>query len=64
MLFIVETAKDFETAAKDLEEAVKRRKYGVFSVTTLRRLWKAKGSIFRAGLKSSKFVTRKEQRGY
>jgi len=25
MFFIVETAKDFETAAKDLEEAVKRR---------------------------------------
>jgi len=32
MLYITETSKDFETAAKDLEEAVKRHKYGVLHI--------------------------------
>jgi uncharacterized protein (DUF302 family) len=48
MLYITETTKDFETAVRDLEEAVKRRKYGVLLVHDLQKTLKEKGrgSIF------------------
>jgi uncharacterized protein (DUF302 family) len=51
MLFIVETAKDFETAAKDLEEAVKRRKYGVLHVHDLKKTLESKGIDFPSRVK-------------
>ncbi len=51
MLFIVETAKDFETAARDLEEAVKRRKYGVLHVHDLQTTLKSKGIDFPSQVK-------------
>ncbi len=34
MLYVTETTKDFDTAVKDLEEGVKRHKYGVLSCPT------------------------------
>ena len=46
MLHIVETAKDVETAARDLEEAVKRNNFGVISVLDLRQKMKEKGVEF------------------
>jgi len=46
MLHIVETAKDVETAARDLEEAVKRNKFGVISVLDLQQKMKEKGVEF------------------
>ena len=46
MLHIVETAKDVETAVRDLEEAVKRNKFGVISVLDLQEKMKEKGIEF------------------
>jgi uncharacterized protein (DUF302 family) len=46
MLFIVETAKDLETAARDLEEAVKRNKFGVLHIYDLQQTLKEKGIQF------------------
>ena len=46
MLYIVETKKDVETAARDLEEAVKRNKFGVLHVHDLQATLKAKGFDF------------------
>lgn len=46
MLYITETSKDFETAAKDLEEAVKRHKYGVLHIHDLQKTLKEKGIDF------------------
>ena len=46
MLHIVETAKDVETAVRDLEEAVKRNKFGVISVLDLQEKMKEKGVEF------------------
>lgn len=43
MLHIVETSKDFETAARDLEEAVKRNKYGVLHVHDIQKTLREKG---------------------
>ena len=37
MLYVTETRKDVETAARDLEEAVKRNKFGVLHVHDLRK---------------------------
>lgn len=51
MLYIVETAKDFETAARDLEEAVKRRKYGVLHVHDLQKTLNSKGIDFPSRVK-------------
>lgn len=51
MLFIVETAKSFETASKDLEEAVKRRKYGVLHIHDLQATMKSKGIDFPSRVK-------------
>jgi len=51
MLFIVETAKDFETAAKDLEEAVKRRHYGVLHIHDLQKTLQGKGIDFPSRVK-------------
>jgi uncharacterized protein (DUF302 family) len=46
MLHIVETKKDVETAARDLEEAVKRNKFGVLHVHNLKQTLKEKGIDF------------------
>lgn len=46
MLYIVETTKDVETAARDLEEAVKRNKFGVLHVHNLQQTLKQKGIEF------------------
>ncbi len=46
MLYIVETAKDVETAARDVEEAVKRNKFGVLHVHNLKQTLKEKGIDF------------------
>jgi len=46
MLYIVETKKDVETAARDLEEAVKRYKFGVLHVHDLQKTLKEKGVDF------------------
>ncbi|MFN3477348.1 MAG: DUF302 domain-containing protein [Candidatus Methylomirabilales bacterium] len=46
MLYITETAKDFETAVKDLEEAVKRHKFGILHVHDLKKTLKEKGIEF------------------
>ena len=46
MLYIVETTKDVETAARDLEEAVKRNKFGVLHVHNLQQTLKEKGIDF------------------
>ena len=46
MLYIVETAKDAETAMRDLEEAAKRNKFGVISLLDLRQKMKEKGVEF------------------
>jgi len=43
MLHIVETAKDVETAARDLEEAVKRNAFGVLNILDLQQKLKEKG---------------------
>ena len=46
MLYIVETKKDVETAARELEEAVKRNKFGVLHVHDLQKTRKEKGVDF------------------
>jgi uncharacterized protein (DUF302 family) len=46
MLHIVESAKDVETATRDLEEAVKRNKFGVLHVHDLQKTLKEKGIDF------------------
>src|SRR4030066_1636997 len=46
MLYIVETVKDVETAARDLEEAVKRNKFGVLHVYDLQKTLQEKGVGF------------------
>ncbi|MBI4536647.1 MAG: DUF302 domain-containing protein [candidate division NC10 bacterium] len=46
MLHIVETKKDVETASRNLEEAVKRNKFGVLHVHNLRQTLKEKGIDF------------------
>ncbi len=46
MLYIRETTKDVETAARDLEAAVKRNKFGVLHVHDLQKTLKEKGVDF------------------
>jgi uncharacterized protein (DUF302 family) len=46
MLYIVETRKDVETASRDLEEAVKRNKFGVLHVHNVQQTLKEKGVEF------------------
>ena len=46
MLYVVETRKDVETAVRDLEEAVKRNKFGVLHVHDLQKTLKEKGVDF------------------
>lgn len=46
MLYTVETKKDVETAARDLEDAVKRNKFGVLHVHDLQKTLKEKGVDF------------------
>lgn len=46
MLYITETRKDFETAVKDLEDAVKRNKYGVLHIHDVQQTLKGKGIDF------------------
>ncbi len=46
MLYIVETSKDVDTAARDLGEAVKRNKFGVLHVHDLQKTLKGKGVDF------------------
>ncbi len=46
MLYIRETTKDVESAARDLEEAVKRNKFGVLHVHDLQKTLKEKGVDF------------------
>lgn len=46
MLYVVETKKDVETAVRDLEEAVKRNKFGVLHVHDLQKTLKEKGVDF------------------
>ncbi len=46
MLYVIETNKDGETAARDLEEAVKRHKFGVLHVHNLKQTLKEKGIDF------------------
>jgi uncharacterized protein (DUF302 family) len=46
MLYITETPKDFDTAVKDLEEAVKRHNYGVLHIHDVQKTLRAKGIDF------------------
>ena len=46
MLYVVESRKDVETAAHDLEEATKRHKFGVLHVHDLQQKMKEKGVEF------------------
>lgn len=46
MLYVTETQKDFDTAVKDLEEAVKRNKYGVLHIHDVQKTLKEKGIDF------------------
>ena len=46
MLHVVETTKDVDTAARDMEEAVKRNGFGVLHVYDLRAKLKEKGVDF------------------
>ena len=46
MLHIVDTVKDVETAVRDLEEAVKRHKFGVLNSLDLQQRMKEKGVEF------------------
>ncbi len=46
MLHVVETKKDFERAAQDLEEAVKRNRYGVLHIHDIQKTLKEKGVDF------------------
>jgi uncharacterized protein (DUF302 family) len=45
-VYVVDTAKDLETAARDLEAAVKRNKFGVLHVHDLQKTLKEKGVDF------------------
>ncbi len=51
-LFIVETKKDVETAAHDLEKAVKRNKFGILHVHNLKHTLKEKDLTSRTPAKS------------
>ncbi len=51
MLYVTETEKDVETAARDLEEAVTRNKFGVLHVHDLQKTLKEKGVDFPNGCK-------------
>ncbi len=46
MLYVVETQKNVETATRELEEAVKRNKFGVLHVHDLQKTLKEKGVDF------------------
>jgi uncharacterized protein (DUF302 family) len=46
VLYVVETKKDVETATRDLEESVKRNKFGVLHVHNLQQTLKEKGIDF------------------
>ena len=46
MLYVVDTPKDVPTAARDLEEAVKRNKFGVLHVHDLQKTLQEKGVDF------------------
>ncbi len=46
MLYVVESQKDVATAARDLEEATKRHKFGVLHVHDLQQKMKEKGVEF------------------
>ena len=46
MLYLTDTPKDVETATRDLEEAVKRNKFGVLHVHDLQKTLKEKGVDF------------------
>lgn len=46
MLYVVETSKAFDDAVRDLEEAVKRNKFGVLHVHDLQATLRAKGFDF------------------
>jgi uncharacterized protein (DUF302 family) len=46
MLYVTDTRKDVETATRDLEEAVKRNKFGVLHVHDLQKTLKEKGVDF------------------
>ena len=46
MLYVVETSKDVDTAARDLEAAVRRNKFGVLHVHNLQQTLKDKGADF------------------
>ena len=48
MLYVRETSKDVETAARDLEEAVKRNQFGVLHVYDLKEKLREKGVDFKA----------------
>ena len=43
MLYVVESKKDVDTATRDLEEAVKRNKFGVLHIHDLQKTLKEKG---------------------
>ncbi len=46
MLYVTDTPKDVETATRDLEQAVKRNKFGVLHVHDLQKTLKEKGVDF------------------
>ena len=46
MYYIVESTKTIEAAAQDLEEAVKRHKFGVLHIHNLKQTLKSKGIDF------------------
>jgi uncharacterized protein (DUF302 family) len=46
MLYVTDTPKDVATATRDLEEAVKRNKFGVLHVHDLQKTLKEKGADF------------------
>jgi len=46
MLYVTDTPKDVATAARDLEEAVKRNKFGVLHVHDLQKTLREKGVEF------------------
>jgi len=46
MLYVTDTPKDVATAARDLEQAVKRNKFGVLHVHDLQKTLKEKGVDF------------------
>lgn len=46
MMYVVETKKPFDVAVKDLEEAVKRNRFGVLHVHDLKKTLKEKGIDF------------------